>query len=259
MAKKYFLKTKALEQWNDNLVVGLLGPNAGDAKVYLFDGDDWRLIGSPENVEAWRNLNYVQVLRQHEGQLYAGINSEVWVYSAETQQWHPTVATDGGTPWGQGAAYCMRTHNGDLYLGVMDTSPRAYKLQGEEWIDVSSGLPNDGFHGIYELWSHTDGYLYASLAADKGSTAIYRLEDEGKIWSKIGGQGVNGSWIGEGFRYGLSLTSHDGWLLLSANRHPQTAGKFSSVWAFKDGAWQPVGASNAPEKWGALNNFNAIV
>jgi hypothetical protein len=248
-----FIKTKALAVYQGNLVVGLLGERS--TAVYLFDGESWRLLGD-NRISGWEKFNYVQTLTVHDERLYAGINNEVWAYDDTNDTW---TKAGGAFPWTDGTAYSLRTHNGSFYLAVMGKKPSIYKLQNDEWHAVIRGLDAFDGDGIYDLWSHSDGNLYASLAATTGSTVIFRLNPKTETWEPIGGKGINGSWTSGGFKYGLSMASHQNFLIVTANRHPQIPGNFSSIWAFDGTQWFPVGAEGAPQIWGEMNNFNASI
>ena len=88
--KSQFSKIKALEVWNDNLVVGLLGNTKGSISIYIYDEKKWiQLLGVKNNfIKEWEKLNYVQVLKVHNEKLYAGINNTVWMLD-EKNKWVP--------------------------------------------------------------------------------------------------------------------------------------------------------------------------
>ncbi|WP_020169540.1 hypothetical protein [Candidatus Pelagibacter communis] len=256
-----YVKTKALSKYGNNLVVGLLGHEAGDAAVYSFNGQ-WKILGSSKITPQWKNLSYVQVLREFDGKLFAGIDHQVWMYDKVSTSWNKVGENANGFPWGHhpATAYNLVVHNSQLYVGIMDKQPEVYRLAGDYWEKVSDGLPTDDeYLGVYETWHHSDGKLYASLATELGhSTSVYVFNDERMFWTKIGGQGLNGSWINNGLGYGTSFSSHNSWLILTTSRHPMAPGHFSSVWGYDGNEWYPIGASNAPlNEWKNINAFNA--
>ena len=251
-----YLKTKALTSYNNSLVVGLLGLKLGDAAVYSFDGE-WKILGSSQIIPEWKNLDYVQVLREFNNNLIAGIDNQVWMYDKATSSWSQLGADGGDFPWGNGTAYNLVVHNSQLYVGIMHDSPEVYRFMGDHWQNVSDGLPISGSIGVYETWSHSDGKLYAGLASKNDSTSVYVFNDEGMSWTKIGGQGLNGSWISIGFGYGVSFSSNNGWLIVTSTRRPISIGNYSSVWGYDGKEWFPIGASNAPAEWRNIDMFNA--
>ncbi len=255
--KSKYLKTKAITVCDNKLVVGLLGEVPGSAAIYIFDGKRWEFLGSDETKSKWTNFNYVQDLSVHKGRLYAGINNSVWVFE-KSRGWKTVGQGESGFPWNADLAYSILSHKEHLYLGVLGSS-NVYRLVGSKWERVSNGLNRFAGHGIYELWSHSDGKLYATLAADYKSTVVFALDEKNSQWKAVGGEGINGSWISNGFRYGLSMSSYYGYLIVTMNRHPQVEGNFSSIWAFDGNEWYPLGNSNAPIIWGKLNNFNASI
>ena len=257
--EREFLKTKALSTYQNNIVVGLLGQAPGTAAVYSYDGSSWKTLGLASEVQGWESLRYVQVLQEFGGDLYAGIDNQVWKYSENANNWERVGGHGSSNPWGNDATYSLVVHKNNLYLGLMGDRPRMFKFENDHWEEVSGGLPNSGASGIYETWSHTDGRLYSALASINGSTSVYVYDDYEQVWDKIGGDGLNGSWISSGFSYGISFSSLNDWLILTSTRHPMTRGNFSSVWAYNGDEWFPVGASIAPIEWANTYSFNASV
>lgn len=242
----YYSKTKALAVYRGHIVVGLLGPKHGDALIWQFDGDRWTIVGGDGRSGSWSKLRYVQVLKAHKGTLYAGVDNQVW--RLRDGHWQRLWQAKENVH-----AYSMAIHGGELYVGLTG-APEVYRHDGKRWFRIAAGKQ---YSGIYELWSHDDGFLYAGMIAPKGPTSVYRLRDG--MWEKIGGAGVRGSWINPGFTYILSFASYQGKLVVSMNRDPLLGGDFSSVWSFDGKSWQPVGLGSIPTLWSEMPNYNALV
>ncbi len=251
-------RSKALGVHDNQLYVGLSKPRNGAPQVWRTNGKGWERIGG-EAVPGWGSLREVTAFASHVGKLVAAIDDTVWTYDSG---WH-RVGGDG-TGWPKAAyanAYALAVKGDTLYVGMHGGDAGVFAYSGGQWQKIAgSGIRNSWndarYQGVYELWLHTDGYLYAGLVANPGPTAIYRYD--GERWEKIGGDGVNGSWSYHGFSYALSFASHDGHLVVSMNRHPMIEDNFSSVWSFDGKRWQPVGLGHVPVLWGEMHNYNAV-
>ena len=72
------------------------------------------------------------------------------------------------------------------------------------------GIDKSSHDGIYEIFSHSDGKLYASTFSKSNKIVlVYQLDETNLKWKSIGGNGVNGSWINKGFNIGFSMTTHN--------------------------------------------------
>jgi hypothetical protein len=234
-------KTKALGTYDDDLCVGLQGRRA---EVWCFDGDSWGRIGE------WPDLTYVHALLPHADALVAGINEQVWTYDGA--RWANLEA-----PTGSDDAYALASQDDTLFVGAYGSGARVLAYDAAGWREASTGLPTTGFTGIYELWTHSDGMLYAGLSSTLGATMVYRLEDA--RWMPVGGRGLNGSWQSDVSTYAFSFASLQDQLIVTLNRHPMAAGSFSPVWAFDGHEWHPVGAASVPSIWGEMDSYNAAI
>lgn len=231
-------KSKAIAVWRDDLYVGLVFPVA----------EIWRLRdGNWARVKKFANRKRVEAL-EGSRYLYATIDGGVWKFDGDS--W-----VDLAFP-AQFQAYQVRTYDNEVYAAANEPSPAIFQFVGNEWRDISEGLPEEPFKGVYDFIRHSDGKLYAGLISKSGPTAVYRRDD---TWTKIGGDRLNGSWMMRGATYVESMTSHQGKLIVTMNRHPIIPGRFVSVWAWDGAKWYPVGAETAPAEFGAVDNFNASI
>ena len=256
--KSEFEKIKAIEVWNDNLVVGLRGTKQGSASTYLYDKKKWtQLEEDRKNNKSWNKLSYVQDLKVHDGELYSGIDNTIWKLN-KNNKWS-LIKTFNDKNFTEITAYSLESHNGYLYVGINGMDSSIYRLNNYAWEKVSSGLEEHPHTGIYDIFSHTDGNLYATNISISNSTVVYKFDEKNLQWTAVGGKGINSSWRNNSFTYGLSMTSHENLLFLTMNRHPKIYGKFSSIWAYDGNQWYAIGNKNPPYIWNEVDNFNASI
>ncbi len=251
-------RSKAIGVHKDLLYVGLSKSRNGTPQVWRADGKSWEQIGG-EMVPGWDSLKQVSALASHDGKLVAALDDTIWTYDSAWRR-----VGGEGTSWPSGAyasAYALAVKGDTLFVGMQGGDAGVYALSGGQWRKIAgAGVQNSWndirYRGVYELWVHTDGNLYAGLVANPGPTAVYRYD--GERWEKIGGDGVNGSWTVAGFSYALSFASHDGHLVVSMNRHPMIEDNFTSIWSFDGRRWKPVGLGHVPALWGEMHNYNAV-
>ena len=256
--KSKFEKTKALTTWKGNLIVGLAGIEKGSASIYLYNGKNWTELLERKNLvnKGLEKLKYVTVLKVHNGELFAGIDNTVWKYNKKNE-WVLIKTFKDKNFSEKPLAYSMESHNGFLYVGLLNINSSIYRFNNSSWEDVSLGLAKHPNNGIYELFSHSDGKLYASNISTSGSTVVYYLDEKNIKFNAVGGKGINGSWINNSFKWGLSFSSHKGMLFLTMLRHPIKYGNFSSIWAYDGKEWFAVGNNKTPSVWGEVNCFNS--
>ncbi len=257
--KNNYTQTKALTVWNDNLIVGVGGTKDIAPIVYMYDGEQWsKLEGSEKiNPTGWQDLELVHVLCVHNNKLYAGIDNTVWVYD-NNKEWNKVGNLNDIYPWKNNQAYSMKSHDGNLYLGVTG-SARIFRLIDNKWQDVSSGLGQFSANGIYELHEHTDGILYASTISKSHNSTILKLDKKKLKWVTVGGNGINGSWMSKGFNYGMSMASYNKFLFVTLNRIPLAHGNYSSIWVYDGKEWFVVGNRKIPSIWAQSQVFNASI
>jgi len=258
---RYYIKTKALEVYDDDLCTGLLGPKSGDADIWCFDGKSWRQIGGDGLNGSWaNNARYVTFLLADGQYLFAGVDETVWRFDgAAWEKIGDVSANMSGC-----IAYSGAMLDGDLYVGTMSCGFSLFKYDGSEFQSVSFSIPDNERNflhqkykgGIYELHPF-QGKLYIGSIAKFGTAGVFSYSKDGKL-SKIGGDGVNGSWINPGFSYLESFTTYRDTLVVSGNRMPIAPQQFVSVWALQNDGWHPVGSNNMPLQWGSMINFNAV-
>lgn len=253
-------RSKALGVHRDHLYVGLSKPGRAAPQVWRTDGTRWARVGGGDLVPAWTSLKQVTAFASVGGKLIAALDDTIWAFDATG--WRRIGG--GGLGWPAGAyanAYALAVKGDTLYVGMHGGEAAVYALAGGQWRKLAgSGIrgswSDTRYKGIYELWLHSDGYLYAGLVANPGPTAVFRYD--GERWEKVGGDGVNGSWSFPGFTYAFSFASHDGRLIVSMNRHPMIEEDFSSVWSFDGRSWRPVGLGQVPALWGEMHSYNAV-
>ena len=266
--KSKYNRIKAITVWEGNLVVGLYALEKQDTlPIFLYDKKKWVHLG--ENIKKTNNdkkkFQNVHVLHIHNEKLYAGIDGSVW--SFDKNFWEKEKIEFGKkniSLSNEISAYSMESHKGYLYLGLLDNKKKSlaniFRFKNSKWEKIEFGINGELVDGIYELFSHTDGRLYAStISRSYNGASLYQLNLSQSLWKKIGGNGINGSWLNRGFSYGLSITSHNDYLVLTLNRNPITYGNFSSIWMYNGTEWFVAGNNKPPLIWGEVDNFNASI
>lgn len=247
-----FTKTKALSSFANDLFVGLCG--SGGAQIWRYDGAKWTKSWPSTKIED----ECVHVLLRAGGALYAGVDDRILRFS--NGSWQEIGAPGKVGYWTRGAfqrAYSMATFDGNLIVGTSRPAA-AYLYRQGKWHRLTRGtaIESTRYRGIYELISHSDGALYAGMISAAGATSVFKYDGEG--WTRVGGDGLNGSWRSPGATYVLSMASFRNRLIVGTNRHPVVKGAFSSIWAFDGKEWQPIGIEAVPPRWGRMHNFNAL-
>ena len=220
----------------------------------MYDKKKWTQLVEDNN-KSWDKLTDVQVLKVHNGELYAGIDNTIWKLNKNNKWSH--IITLKNKNFSKLVAYSLESHNGYLYVGLIGKGSSINRIKEGILENVSSGLEEHPNAGIYEMLNHTDGYLYATNISISNSTVVYKFDENNLNWTAIGGKGINSSWINNSFTYGLSMTSHKNLLFLTMNRHPKIYGKFSNIWAYDGKQWYAAGNKNPPKIWNEVDNFNA--
>jgi hypothetical protein len=255
-----FERSKTLAVHDERLYAGLSKPGNAAPQVWRTDGARWERVGGRDVSPEWNSLKQVTAFASHDGALVAALDDTLWSFGQSG--WRRIGGHGLGWPSGAYAnAYALAVKGETLFVGMHGGDAAVYAFARGQWHKIAGGGIRNSwsdarYQGIYELWPHTDGYLYAGLVANPGPTAVYRYD--GERWEKVGGDGVNGSWSFPGFTYAFSFASHDGRLVVSMNRHPMIEDDFSSIWSFDGRRWQPVGLGHVPTLWGEMHNYNAV-
>ena len=247
----YFEKTRALYVDSTGLYVGLLATER-NASIWKFHEGVWKKIGGDKINQSWSNAKEVSKIHKYKGEIYAGVDNEIWKFS-DSNKWKnitPKINLKSNIS-------AMKSHKGKLYIGL-NNMPYLIHFDGKKWDKENLKLDLRTISGIYSLHSHTDGNLYAGTVMKVGFSALVLKKEKNK-WKVIGGPNIKDSWINTGFIAALSFTSYKDNLIVTFNRRPMAGGLFSSIWAFNGDNWKPVGASKAPTTWEYLENFNASI
>jgi hypothetical protein len=249
-----FVKTKALENHEGKLCTGLLGDSLGDADVWCLDGDKWSQVGGDGIQGSWSNKQYVTFLYSHQSALYAGVDREVWRLANSKWQKISTVELPG-----KGCtAYSATAVSDIVYFGVTNCGLRVYQYDKSGFSQTKLGLGDDvlaQYGDVYELHNWNDRLIIGATARF-GTAGLYAYRPDGGI-SKIGGDGVNGSWINAGFTFPESLSTHRGNLIATFERTPMVHSPITAVWSFDGTNWAPLGTKKMPSMWFKMMNFNA--
>lgn len=247
-------KIKAIEVHRDALCVGM-GVVEGGADVFCFDDGTWRQIGGDGIAGSWPSGSYVQVLFSHEGALFAGVDHELWRLADGEWRRVGAVGADASC-----SAYSAIAVGATVYLGTTGCGLELFRVANDrlERVTLDLGGEEARYSGIYELFEWQDRLVIGAIA-QYGPAGVFLFDPVSEGVRKIGGDGVNGSWINPGFSYPESFAVHRGNLVVSFNRVPQVQERISAVWTYDGDRWAPLGLRDMPALWYLMNNFNALL
>jgi hypothetical protein len=238
-------KTKALAVYKDELCIGTLATDAAEAQVWCYDRKQWRQIGGNGVNHSWVRKEYVPFLEYFDGKLFAGVDHEIWAWDGK--RW----SLVGGM--GDCISYSTEPFEGALYFGTNNCGLRTFRYAdhrfGEFALTDSARLArlSKRYVGIYTMTALADR-MYIGTIARPGSAAVFEFTRAGGL-EKVGGDGINNSWVNPGFNTIETLTTAGGCLVATMNRAPMTEQAITPVWCYRDGIWRPIARQTFPELW----------
>lgn len=239
------------------------GNSTGDAEVWKWNGSTWSKVGGDGLSGSWMDAMYegVYSLATNGTALYAGLgltqgDAEVWTCNLSTNcsSW-TKIGGDGNGPGGTYVS-SMVTHAGSLYVGTTASAGGAdvFKYEGNStWTQVGGdGLRSSWAVSTFEAVSalRSDGAnLYAGLGTTTGDAEVWSWN--GTAWTKIGGDGVGGSW-NTNYELVNALHSFGGSLYAGLGSGANDA----EVWRYSGGAWTQVGGDGLNSSWSSSNHTN---
>lgn len=250
----------AMTYFGGNLYAGL-GMSANDAEVWRWNGSTWTKIGGDSLNSGWTtNYEAVWVLTNDGTNLYAGLGDTA--QDAEVWQWNGTAWSKAGGD-GVNSSWIaadnieqirsMTYFGGNLYVGTSITAGDGdvWRFNGTTWAKIGGDGINSGWAAsTYEIVAGlaNDGTnLYAGLGTSDGDGEVWRWN--GTSWTKLGGDGLSGSWTtaqGDGV-YALEYSSgmlHVGLYDASGN---------GMIWTYDGSSWVRVGGGYVNKSWGGFN------
>jgi hypothetical protein len=246
---------------NGSLYVGL-GSSANDAKVYLWNGTSWTWVGGFGITGSYNafttGYEAVYSMTNDGTNLYVGFGStagdgDVWKLSGTT--WTQIGGDASNSSWPAATietVISMRYVGNKLYAGLGTTAGDAevWSWNGTSWSKIGGDGVNSSwaastYEGVYSFAD--DGTnLYAGLGASAGDNEVYKWN--GTSWSKIGGDGVNGS-----FTNTHTIVQS----MIYANNKLytglQAASNNAEEWAYDGSSWDRIGGGYINKSWGYLN------
>lgn len=273
--KNPYEKTKALAVHDGRLYAGLAGPFPDGAQVWSFDGGKWWKNGGGGTNGSWSGFPTTDVLLSTGDGLYCGIggspgvhNAEVWEFKEGRWRRVGGMGIEGAWQPGQfHAAYSMAQYKGALYVGMRacpGVSPGVFRFKNGKWEKVAgessrlSWKKGQGYNMVYELYAHSDGYLYAGMSGGNGGGDVWRFD--GETWEQVGGDGLRGSWINPRFTMAVSFTSYQQRLMVQLlNPDLLFKEKISCIWSFDGTEWKPLSLQSTPEIWKKFDDLNFLL
>ncbi len=245
-----------------NIYAGL-GASDGDGEVWKWDGSTWVKIGGDGLnggwIAGWGDA--VLSLRWDGSQLLAGTydaGGSSWVYAWNGTSWSLIGGNGVNKSWGfynLAAVQVMQTVGNYLYAGMGNAagSSVVWQWDGTRWSLIGGqGVNGSWAPNTYEAvlsMANYKGNLYVGL----GSTANATDNDgevwmwDGSTWSKVGGDGANGSWPFSASHYGeVDSLAADTDYLYAGLGAGSTDGE---VWRYNGSTWTKIGGDSLNGGW----------
>ena len=242
-----------------------LGLSVGDAEVWRFHSGSWSKVGGDGINNSWADQTYENVysLTVNGTILYAGLgltagDAEVWSCDTSTGclNWSKVGGDGFNGSWGVNtfeSVFALTSYGGDVYAGLGQTVGDAEVWRydsGGNWTKIGGDGINGSWNTVYEsvrsLVSDGAGGLYAGIGDTAGDAAVYRWN--GSTWTKVGGDGVNGSWASaDNIEYVQSLDYFGGKLYAGTGISTGDA----DVWQYSGGSWTKIGGDGINGGWAA--------
>ncbi len=235
---------------------------SASGEFWTWNGSAWTRIGGNYINKSWGfyNLQSVEVMKTHNGKLYAGTgytvagNALVWEYDGSS--WAIVGGQGVNSSWSAATyegVFSMRSYNGDLYVGIGSTANDAevWSYNGTTWTQVGGDNLNSGWNTGFETvqsMTVSGGYLYAGLGLSANDAEVWRWN--GTVWEKVGGDSLNSGWT-TNFEAVYSMTSYNGVVYAGIGN---TAGD-AEVWSFNGTAWTKIGGDSTNSGWASLHEI----
>ncbi len=218
----WYYSAESMTILGGKLYVGMTGSCCSKARVYRYeDNKTWTKIGGDGLNNSWNNAKYegISSLFGDGTDLYAGLGSANTASSGVLWRWN-------GSTWTQ---------------------------IGGDNIDLGGGASWDSSFSKVGAISKIGGSIYVGLGGANGGwnnfAKVWRLN--GNTWTKIGGDGLNGSWNANQYSEVNSMTT-DGTNLYASTGTGSTSG---DVWKWDGNSWTKIGsganAGNNMTSWRA--------
>ena len=234
-----------------------LGTGANDAEVWKWNGSTWSKIGGDSLNSGWTtNYEGVYSLVNDGTNVYAGLgltagDSEVWKWNGST--WSKIGGDSLNSSWDTTFeyVYSMTYFGGNLYVGLGSTAGDAevWKWNGSTWSKiggdtVNSSWDSSSYEMVYSLVN--DGTtLYAGLGSTAGDNEVWSFD--GSTWTKIGGDGVNGSFTNT---HTIVSTLAVSGSTLYAGVSTSSSTVSAQEWAWNGSSWTLIGGDYVNFSWG---------
>ncbi len=245
-----------------NLYAGL-GTSNGDGEVWRYNGSSWTQIGGDSLNNSWQSAwgDSVNTLLWDGTKLIAGTfdtGGSGWTYSWDGSNWDLTGGNFVNKSWGfygLSAVQVMQAQGDYLYAGLGNTTAAAVvmRFNGSTWEVV-------GGQGVNGSWAPNTYEQITSMASYKGrlyvglgSTASASDNDaevwswDGTTWTKVGGDGANGSWAFLASHYGEvdSLAADASYLYAGLG----AGANDGEVWRYDGSSWTKIGGDSLNSGW----------
>ncbi len=172
------------------------------------------------------------------------------------------IGGDGyGNSWRVTAGYAIRTTtvlNGSLYAGMGmytyaksgDAQVYRYGGSGTTWTKIGGNGVNNSwnydtgsYYGVSVLYAY-GGNIYAGLNGAAGDAELWKWD--GTTWIKIGGDGLNSSWVSGTYTGVRSIIAYNG--SIYAGIGSQTNGD-AELWKYDGTTWTKAGGDGVNSSW----------
>lgn len=199
---------------NGKLYVGFRGGNKF-AVVWEYNGetDHWQQIAGGTINSSWdESIESVYTLASFKNHLYAGLgdstgDGQLWEYDNAT--WHQVGGTSIHNSWSNAYEYAWSLATGKdyLFVGLGSGTDEAEVWRydgldtGTSWTKVGDDMAGSWLTTAYNTVRSlmmVGTTLYAGLGDNAGEADVWRCSGctgGSPTWTKVGGSGVNSSWI----------------------------------------------------------------
>lgn len=242
-----------------NLYAGL-GDGVTEGEVWKWNGTTWSQIGGDSLNGSWApNIGYtINSLEYFGGKLYAGVGyarAEVWSYDGSS--WTRLGAQNFNGAWTVATQYVLSmTNDGtNLYVGLGSAASRGevWRWNGTSWTQIGGGVGMNGSWGntiesVREL-KYMNGKLYAGTGDTAGDAHVW--EFNGTSWTRIGGDGLNGSWPASTYEYVFSLATDGTNIYAGLGSGTGDA----EVWTWNGSSWSKIGGDGLNGSWPTTQGY----
>ena len=210
------------------------------------------MIGGDGVNSSWANSTYEQVgsFAYDGSNLYVGLGTsngdgEVWKWDGAG--WTKIGGDGQDSSWPTNSGDLVNTllyDSGTLYAGTYDSagSGWVYSFNGTSWTLLGGDYVNNswGFYGFNaaQVMQNIGDYLYVGLGNTAGAAFVWRFD--GTNWTRIGGQGINGSWTPNTYEQVLSMANFKGDLYVGLGVSANDA----DVWKWNGSTWEQIGGND---------------